>query len=871
MLEGVTYEVTAWLKFAPGATPDDIWLSMQRTSGGVDSFDTVGQLTGIGTGQWTQVRATYQVPAHDALRLYFETRYPDGSTGSFLVDDIVVVCSQPAPEIEDLTPIKDTVDFPVGVAIDERETTGTAADLVTRHFSQITPENHMKPEAWYAADRSFSPHPQADALMRFAQEHDVNVYGHTLVWHSQTPAWFFQRADGTPLTTSEEDRQVLRERMRTHIFSVAEHVSSTYGAFGSETNPLVAFDVVNEVVSDSSEHADGMRRSEWYRILGEEYVDLAFEYADEAFNRTYAAAGADRPVTLFINDYNTEQVGKRQRLLALVDRLLGRGVPVDGVGHQFHVNLSMPVSALQDALTAFADLPVTQAVTELDVTTGTPVTEASLIEQGYYYRDAFRVFRRHTADMFSVTVWGLTDGRSWRSSSGAPLLFDDNLQAKPAYYGAIDGEVPARQRTANVFRGDLRVRPGATDAATWERLPLHRVEDVAEFQLRWAPKRLTAYVHVKDTARDATDGVQFAVGDQSYRVARDGRSAQQAVVKKVEDGYELVVALPAGPLALGAQVDFDVRVTDGGLTAGWASGGTTGTLTLVEPLSFTRTVRAPATPVVDGRTDAVWGAARPVSTEKQILGTGGATADVRTLWRNQTLYVLAEVADPQLDASGSDPWVQDSVEIFLDPGNAKNGPYRYDDTQIRINYENVTSFGTGDEAFQAARLESATRTVTGGYVVEAAVDLLEYGGRGTFHGLDFQVNDATAGSRTAIRTWADPTGLGYQSTARLGVAELVGPATARHPQLVQGRGTVRAGRRLPAVLRGWVPGSTVRLKLASGPGGSTVDLTDVTVTGDGSREFSRKIPRRTAPGDYRLVARSGGAVVRKPVTVRRGR
>ena len=77
-------------------------------------------------------------------------------------------------------------------------------------------------------------------------------------------------------------------------------------------------------------------------------------------------------MTLFINDYNSEQAGKQQRYHALVERLLARGVPVDGVGHQFHVSLSMPVSALEAALDAFEDTGLTQAVTELDVTTGTP-------------------------------------------------------------------------------------------------------------------------------------------------------------------------------------------------------------------------------------------------------------------------------------------------------------------------------------------------------------------------------------------------------------------------------------------------------------------------------------------------------------------
>lgn len=177
------------------------------------------------------------------------------------------------------------------------------------------------------------------------------------------------------------------------------------------------------------------------------------------------------------------------------------------------------------------------------------------------------------------------------------------------------------------------------------------------------------------------------------------------------------------------------------MTTGWNQGTAKGTLTLVEPLSFTEVVEAPTAPSIDGAIDDAW-----------------ALAKVRTLWKGNTLYVLAEVADPTLDATGSDPWTQDSVEIFVDAGNVKNGPYRYDDTQVRINYLNATSFGTGDEGFQANRVRSATKMVSGGYLVEASISLLEEGGLGTFQGLDFQVNDATNGARTAVKAWADPTG-----------------------------------------------------------------------------------------------------------------
>jgi endo-1,4-beta-xylanase len=783
---GVTYDVSAWVRYPEGQPPGDIWLSLATTTEGAQNFATLGQFTGITSTGWTRATATFAMPAHDSALLYFETAYNGGITSDWLIDDIVVSVPEP-PLIEDLTGIKETVDFPVGVAIDSRETSGVAAQLLDRHFGQITPENHMKPEAWYDESGAFRRHPEATALMDFAQSNDVRVYGHVLVWHSQTPDWFFQDDAGAPLPADEAGREILRERLRTHIFDIAENLSADYGLFGSDTNPLVAFDVVNEVVSDGGENPDGLRRSEWFRVLGEEFIDLAFEYADEAFNETYAAPPsetvAERPVTLFINDYNTEQGGKQDRYLALVERLLARGVPVDGVGHQFHVSLAMPVSALEGAIERFADLPVTQAVTELDVTTGTPVSQARLIDQGYYFRDAFDVFRAHADKLFCVTAWGLTDGRSWRADSGAPLIFDDRYQAKPAYYGAVGAELPARLRTANVFAGDVPLDATATASPEWDRLPLHTFAapdgGAAEFQLRWAADHLTAFVSVDDAGAAAGDAVTLTLGDGGpdgeYVVGRDGsvtRTGAEAVVTEREGGYDVVVHLPTA-LEEGATAGFDVQVTNGDATTGWNSPGALGTLTLVEELSYVEVPRAVAAPEIDGAVDDVWSTAAEVSTTKEVEGSGGAVATVRTLWRDGTLFVLADVADPVVDVSGSDPWIQDSVEIYVDGGNTKNGGYRADDTQIRISAENAVSFGTGDEAAQRARVASATTLTDGGYRVEASVDLLSYGGLGTFHGLDFQVNDAADGARTAVRNWADPTGTGYQSTARWGVGQLV--------------------------------------------------------------------------------------------------
>jgi endo-1,4-beta-xylanase len=773
MKPGTKYVITAWLKFATGYPTDAIWLTMRRTNSGADSYDTVAQFTGVPGDSWKQVTVTYSMAAADTAFLYFETKYPDGTTAPFLVDDITVE-TQAGPSIQkDLPNLKDSVTFPVGVAIDSRETTGAYAELVQKHFNQITPENHMKPEAWYDSNKTFRIHPEAKALMDYASANGIRVWGHTLVWHQQTPDWFFQRDDGTPLTSSDADKAILRTRLHDHIFNIAKTLSDMYGPFGSSTNPLVGFDVVNEVISDGSTDPGGLRQSPWYNVLGEEYIEDAFNYANQAFNVDYAAAGASRPVKLAINDYNTEQAAKRQRLHDLVSLLLSHGVPVDIVGHQFHSSLNTDVQSFDAALTAFEDLPVKQDVSELDVMTGTPVDDAKLIDQGYFYRDAFRIFRAHASSLFSVTIWGLYDGRSWRSDND-PLLFTDALQAKEAFYGAIDGKLDPRIRAANVFQADVPIDSSATTALEWKKLPLHTFgdKDKVAFQLRWESDHLSVYVTVKDATTDAADAITFKVGDTTYSFKRDGSGDVTGVVSEVAGGYVAVVHLPLSGAKLNDQVKFDVSVTDGADTVGWNDPGAVGTLTLIEPLSFVDIAPANVAPTIDGVEDPVWALANSVSTDKQVSGTNTATASVKTLWKGNTLYVYAHVVDPDLDATASDPWQQDSVEIYVDNVNAKNGAYRPDDTQMRISYKNVTSFGSGDEAAQKARLVSATAVVSDGYIVEAAISLLDTGSVNSYVGIDFQVNDGSGGKRIGMRNWADATNAGYLNTGHWGVGRL---------------------------------------------------------------------------------------------------
>lgn len=346
----------------------------------------------------------------------------------------------------------------VGVAVDQRETTGRSAELLLRHFDAITPENAGKPESVQPVEGQFT-WDSLDRLLDFADENGVDVYGHVLVWHSQTPAWFFKDGD-RDLTSSPADRALLRSRLKAHIKAIADHVDARYPDGDS---PIWAMDVVNEVIADGpNDNPHDMRDSRWFQVLGEGFVDDAFRLARRYFPDT----------KLFINDYNTEMPEKRADYLELIKALKKRKVPIDGVGHQAHVDVARPVQWLEDSITAVRrlDRHLLQAVTELDVNlskqnTGADVSSGevpeyerafaddddAVIEAGYYYRDLFDMLERQSRSIDSVTFWGISNARTWLRTWPLPrpwenpLPFDDDLQAAPAYWGIVDpSRLPAR-------------------------------------------------------------------------------------------------------------------------------------------------------------------------------------------------------------------------------------------------------------------------------------------------------------------------------------------------------------------------------------------------------------------------------------------
>lgn len=338
----------------------------------------------------------------------------------------------------------------LGVALGTHQVDGRhprAGRLAAEQFSAVTPENAMKWE-------SLHPRPDrydfgaADAFVEFTSKHRMQLIGHTLVWHSQTPAWVFQGGDGAPAT-----REELLERMRAHIRTVV----------GRYRGKVKGWDVVNEALADGGEGI--FRDSPWRRIIGDDFIDHAFRAAREA----------DPGAELYYNDYGLEDPRKRERCLRLIRGLRERGVPIDGIGTQSHFQLDHP--SLAEVERTILDLAATGLkvmVTELDVdvlpSRGRPgvadlgrreQAEAALdpwkgglpdeVQQhlARRYAGLFGVYLRHRAVIGRVTLWGLDDGQSWlngfpiRGRTNHPLLYDRELKPKPAAFRVI--EAGARQ------------------------------------------------------------------------------------------------------------------------------------------------------------------------------------------------------------------------------------------------------------------------------------------------------------------------------------------------------------------------------------------------------------------------------------------
>lgn len=309
--------------------------------------------------------------------------------------------------------------------------------LATKHFSAVTPENCMKPELVHPEEGRWR-FERTDALVEWAEQNKLSIHGHTLVWHAQTPDWFFR--DG--------DKLAITQRLKDHIHTLV----------GRYKGKIQSWDVVNEAMNDggNAETAatESLRNSKWMQSLGSEYLTLAFKFAHEA----------DPAATLYYNDYNIESGPKHASSLVLLKRLLNEKAPIHAVGIQGHWRSgSVPFEDIDKAISDYASLGLKVSITELDVTirgasggqfggdfgrrgprASTRASAEDLDQQARDYARLFAIFAKHKDVIERITFWGLNDRRTWRQGQH-PLILDATGRPKPAY-AAIVGSISRRPK-----------------------------------------------------------------------------------------------------------------------------------------------------------------------------------------------------------------------------------------------------------------------------------------------------------------------------------------------------------------------------------------------------------------------------------------
>jgi endo-1,4-beta-xylanase len=329
-----------------------------------------------------------------------------------------------------LPPLAEKLGLPLGVAV-EPYVLNDLGDVVARHFNRIVAENSMKwGEVCRVATRC--DWTRADAIADFARQHKMKMTGHAFIWHQMFPAWLFKEGK-TPVT-----KPVLIERMRKHIFQLMERYADV----------VDNWDVVNEAISDKPGRLWRQlpEQSSWYEAFGsEEYVAEAFKIATEA------SAKFAPDTKLYYNDYSIENPDKRKKAIELIRGLRQRGIRVDGVGIQGHIQLGWPnVAELGRAIDEFAAESLLVKISELDVSVYTAddlekklyqkelVYDANLEQQlAERYVALFQLFRQKSSKLTSVTFWGLSDDRTWLNGwpigrKNYPMLLDRMHQPKLA-------------------------------------------------------------------------------------------------------------------------------------------------------------------------------------------------------------------------------------------------------------------------------------------------------------------------------------------------------------------------------------------------------------------------------------------------------
>lgn len=326
--------------------------------------------------------------------------------------------------------------FFIGAALNADQITGKdtiGLQILTKHFNAIVAENCMKSEVIHPTADEFD-FALSDQFVELGVKNDMFIVGHALIWHSQLSPWFCVDEKGNNVSP-----ELLKERMKTHIQTIVGRYKGRIGGW----------DVVNEAFLEDGSY----RNSKFYEILGEEFIPLAFQYAQEA----------DPDAQLYYNDYNEWYPGRRETVIRLIRTLKERGIRIDAIGMQGHLGMDSPsLQEYEEAIEDYAKEGVQVMVTELDLSI-LPFPQAGIgadISQNFDYQkelnpytegvpasaqqawnermlDFFKLFSKHADKISRVNIWGISDKDSWKNDfpipgrTDYPLLFDRMNQEKP--------------------------------------------------------------------------------------------------------------------------------------------------------------------------------------------------------------------------------------------------------------------------------------------------------------------------------------------------------------------------------------------------------------------------------------------------------
>lgn len=414
-------------------------LSLQYTdASGTEHYENLKALNGNGWQEINDIKVSFSADVSNVM-IYFE-----GGTDNIYIDDFVLR-EAPVHDIQqDIASLKDVYSdyFKIGTATTAKELAPTSTqNLVLKHFNSITPGNELKPDAILdqkaclaMAEAGDDENPQvnldsAKSILNFARENNIPVRGHVLVWHSQTPTWFFkENYDPNGEWVSKEK---MLKRMENYIKNVFTAIEEEY----SDVD-FYAWDVVNECWLDdgtprkAGSQEENSNYSPWVQIFGDNsFIKPAFEFA-----KKYAPEGTK----LYYNDFNEYMPNKTDAIIKMVEEINSDGHYIDGIGLQSHLDVNFPsVSVYKKALDKFCATGLDVQITELDATVSGN-DEESFAKQAQYYSDIMDTIVAQKDNISAVVFWGTTDDQSWRASK-YPLLFNEDYTAKPSFYSIIDG------------------------------------------------------------------------------------------------------------------------------------------------------------------------------------------------------------------------------------------------------------------------------------------------------------------------------------------------------------------------------------------------------------------------------------------------